>query len=322
MSVFLTRRIPEAGLARLREHGVEFEIGQPDDDRPVPREVLLDGVRRHDVLLSLLTERIDREVLTANPALRGVSNMAVGVDNIDTDAAAELGIPVGNTPDVLTDATADLTWALILGAARRVVEAHEFMVAGRYEMWGPELLCGVDVGPGVTGRRKTLGIVGLGRIGAAVARRARGFDMEVIAFGSPRSRARIEAADGVSWAEFEDLLDRSDFISVHVPLTEATHHMFGADQFARMRSRAVFVNTSRGPVVDEAALVAALLAREIGAAGLDVYEREPEMEPGLAALPNAVLLPHIGSATRDTRDRMATMAADHAAAFATSAPRG
>ena len=140
MSVFVTRRIPQVGLDRLREHGIEFEIGQPDDERPLARSSLLAGVRRHEVLLSLLTERIDREVLAANPRLRGVSNMAVGVDNIDLVAARELGIPVGNTPDVLTSATADLTWALLLAAARRVVEAHAFMVAGRYDLWGPELL--------------------------------------------------------------------------------------------------------------------------------------------------------------------------------------
>lgn len=321
MSVFITRRIPAAGEARLREAGVEFEVGQPIDDTPVPREVLLAGVRDHDVVLSLLTERIDREVLTANPRLRGVSNMAVGLDNVDCAAAEELGIPVGNTPGVLTDATADLAWALLMAASRHVAAGHRFMLEGRFELWGPEMFCGVDVGPGVDGRRKTLGIVGYGRIGRACARRARGFDMDVVACGRSLDAPAAAREDGVHWLALPDLLERADFVSLHCPLNDATHHLLGAAEFARMKSQAVLVNTARGPVVDEAALVTALRAGEIGAAGLDVFEREPVTAPGLLELDNVVALPHIGSATRATRDRMAVMAADNAVRFLAQ-PRG
>ncbi len=314
MSVFITRKIPEAGLERLRAAGVAFEIGEMDGEKAIARDDVLDGVRRHDVLLSLLTERVDREVLTANPQLRGVSNMAVGLDNVDLAAAEELGIPVGNTPGVLTDATADLTWALLLAAARRVPEAHDYMAGGRYSIWGPELLCGVDVGPGASGCRKTLGIVGFGRIGVAVAQRARGFDMDVVACGSPRSRDAMTAAS-VEPLEFDELLERSDFVSLHCPLTPSTRHLIGVEQLLRMKRSAILINTARGPVVDERALVEALRGGEIRAAGLDVFEDEPLMAPGLVELPNVVILPHIGSATHETRDRMATMAADNAIEF-------
>lgn len=310
----MSRRIPEAGLRRLREAQIEFEIGQEDPDLPIEQAELLEGVRRHDVLLCLLTERVDHEVLTANPGLRGVSNMAVGVDNIDVGQAERLGIPVGNTPGVLTDATADLTWALLLAAARRVPQADAYMRAGRFEQWGPELMCGLDVGPGVEERRKVLGIVGWGRIGRAVARRAVGFDMEVLVSASPRAPAG-SSSDGVERVAVDELLARSDFVSLHVPLTDETHGLIGAAEFRAMRRSAVLINTARGPVVDESALVAALRDGEIAAAGLDVFEREPAMAPGLAGCDNVVILPHIGSATHATRNRMAVMAAENAIRF-------
>ena len=310
--VFVTRRIPEAGLARLREGGAEVRVGQTDEERGVEPDVLLDGVRWADVLLALLTEPVDRPLLEANPRLRGVANYAVGFDNVDVAAATELGLPVTNTPGVLTDTTADLTWALLLAVARRVPEAHAYMAGGRYRLWGPNLLLGGDVSPGGSGRRKVLGIVGFGRIGQAVARRAMGFDMEVLAH-DPRNRDRVEAfGPPVRWSELDDLLARSDFVTLHPRLTAETHHLVDARALELMKPTAYLVNVARGEVVDERALVHALREGAIAGAALDVFEEEPEMAPGLADLPNVVLAPHIGSASRDTRDRMAIMAADNA----------
>lgn len=310
--VFVTRRIPEAGLARLREEGVEVRVGQSDEERGVDPGVLREGVLWADVLVSLLTEPVDRPLLEASPRLRGVANYAVGFNNVDVAAATELGLPVTNTPGVLTETTADLTWALLLAVARRIPEAHAYMTAGRYRLWGPNLLLGADVSPGGSGRRKVLGVVGFGRIGQAVARRAVGFDMEVLAH-DPRNRERVEAfGDPVRWAELDDLLARSDFVSLHPRLTPETHHLVGARELALMKPTAHLVNVARGEVVDERALVRALREGRIAGAALDVFEEEPEMAPGLAELPNVVLAPHIGSASRDTRDRMAVIAADNA----------
>lgn len=317
--VFVTRPIPEAGLERLRAAGSAVEIAVDEPDDSPDRKTILDGCRRSDVLLSLLTEPIDAAMLEQLPRLTGVSNYAVGVDNIDVDAATRSGIPVGNTPDVLTESTADLTWALLLAVTRRLVEGDALVRAGEYRRWGPELLLGRDVSPGGDGRRRRLGIIGFGRIGRAVARRARGFDLEVVAYG-PRSRDAIEASDVADWASLEELLTTADFVSIHAPLTSETHHMIGSDELTRMRTDAYLINTARGPIVDEAALVRALQTGAIAGAGLDVTENEPEMAPGLAELNNVVLLPHLGSATRDTRDRMALLAADNALAMLSGDP--
>ena len=306
--VFVTRRIPDAGLRALREAGADVTVGQEADDRPLDRERLLDGVRAADALLALLTERVDREVLEANPYLLGVASCAVGFDNVDVAAATDLGIPVTNTPGVLTEATADLTWALLLGIARRIPEAHAYMTANLFHIWGPNLLLGSDVGPGADGRRKVLGVVGFGRVGRAVARRAIGFDMEVLVF-SPRAKAAVEASDQAAWADLEQLLERSDFVSLHTSLRPETRHLIGERELGRMKRTAYLINVSRGPVVDEAALVRALRENWIAGAALDVFENEPATAPGLLELPNVVLAPHVGSATRGTRDLMAVMAA-------------
>ena len=292
---------------------MHVRIGQEREDQAVAPAVMLDGVRWCDVLLSLLTEPVDRALLAANPALRGVANCAVGFNNIDVSAATALGIPVSNTPEVLTDTTADLAWALLLAAARRIPEAHAYMTAGRYKLWGPNLLLGADVSPGGSGRRKVLGVIGFGRIGAAVARRAIGFDMDVIAY-DPHARTQIEASGIARWAALDDLLARSDFVTLHPVLTAETHHLIDEVALKRMKPTAILVNVSRGPVVDEAALVRALRERWIAGAALDVYEHEPAMADGLRECENAVLVPHIASATADTRDRMATMAAKSALA--------
>jgi glyoxylate reductase len=297
----------------LERAGVQVRVGQEREDEGVAPSVMLDGVRWCDVLIALLTEPVDRALLAANPALRGVAICAVGFNNVDTFAATALGIPVSNTPDVLTDTTADLTWALLLAAARRIPEAQQYMKAGRFKLWGPNLLLGADVSPGGSGRRKVLGVIGFGRIGAAVARRALGFDMDVIAY-DPQARPRIEASGIVRWAALDDLLERSDFVTLHPLLTGETYHLIDENALRRMKPTAILVNVSRGPVVDETALVRALRERWIAGAALDVYEHEPAMADGLRECENAVLVPHIASASADTRDKMATMAAENALA--------
>ncbi len=314
VQIFITRKIPEPGLEVLREAGVSFTICQHREDDGLSQSQLLEGVSGCDVLLPLLTEAVDREVLETNPRLLGVAQMAVGFNNIDVEAATELGIPVSNTPGVLTETTADLTWAMLMAVARRLPQAHNYMVAGRYKLWGPNLFLGTDVGTGASGRRKTLGIIGFGRIGEAVARRSLGFDMRVLAF-DPYAREAIEASELAEWADLDELLAASDFVSLHPLLTEETHHLIDEARLRQMKPGAYLINASRGPVVDEQALVQALKEGWIAGAALDVYEDEPAMAAGLAELDNVVLLPHIASASADTRGQMATMAAENALAF-------
>ena len=306
--VLITRLILEEGTRLLENAGCDVTVAVGDGDRGLPRDQLLERIEDCDALLCHLSDGVDREVLSRNPRLLGVANFAVGYNNIDVTAATELGIPVTNTPDVLTEATADLTWALLLAAARHIPAGDRLVRAGEFRIWNPVLLLGDDVGTGGSGRRKKLGVVGYGRIGRAVARRAQGFDMDVLAF-NPGSRDEIEAADGVSWAEFNELVRESDFLTLHAPLTEATHHMIGEAQLRSMKESAYLINVARGPMVDEAALVRALREGWIRGAALDVYEHEPELADGLAELPTVVLAPHIGSATFDTRSEMAAIAA-------------
>ena len=298
--VFVTRRIPQEGLELLEEGGVEFEVFS--EDRPIGREELLEGVKDKEGLLCLLTDRVDREVMEAAPGLRVISLYAVGYDKVDLQEATRRGILVTNTPGVLTDATADLAWALLFAAARRVVEADRFFRSGKWNGWGPLQFLGADI----TGR--TLGVVGAGRIGTNFAKKAKGFGMKVL-YVHPRRNPELEEELGARRVSLEELLRESDFVSLHVPLTGETRGMIGAAELSLMKPGAVLVNTSRGPVVDERALVAALREGRPAAAGLDVYENEPLPAPGLTDLPNVVCLPHIGSATVGTRTRMARMAA-------------
>jgi glyoxylate reductase len=314
VKIFATRRIPDAGLDILKTTG-EVEIAVEAEDVAVPREKLLEGIRRADVLVSLLTERIDREALDAGRRLLGIANYAVGFNNVDVAAATELGIPVTNTPGVLTDTTADLAWALILSVARNIVPADRYLRQGRYKIWGPSLFLGGDVSPGGEGRRKVLGIIGFGRIGQAVFRRSIGFDMRVLAYDPPM-REVIEKTEGVEYAEIDRILEESDFITLHTSLNPSTRHLISGPAFERMKPTAYLVNTARGPIVDEKALVTALRQGKIAGAGLDVFEDEPAIAPGLADLDNVVILPHIASASRDTRNRMAAMCAENAAAHA------
>jgi glyoxylate reductase len=301
--VLVTREIPEAGLGLLDGFDVTVLY-----ERPPERGELLEVVRGANGILSTATEKIDGEVMdAAGDGLKVVANMAVGYDNIDVGAANERGIAVTNTPGVLDETTADVAFMLMLAAARRLGEGERLLRAGKWEWWGPKQLRGLDVWG------KKLGIVGLGRIGRAVARRARGFGMEILY----HNRSRNEGAEeelGARYLELQDLLGESDFISIHTPLTGETRHLIGAKELERMRSSAVLVNTSRGPVVDEGALADALENGRIFAAGLDVYEEEPKVHPKLLELENVVLAPHIGSASMETRDKMATLAAENLAA--------
>jgi len=298
--VLVTREIPEAGL-RLLE-GFEVNILT---ERPPTRDELLEAVRGASGVLSTATEKIDGEVMdAAGEDLKVVANMAVGYDNIGVEAARERGVVVTNTPGVLDETTADIAFMLMLAAARRLGEGERMLRAERWEWWGPKQLRGIDV----WGKR--LGIVGLGRIGQAVARRGKGFGMEILY----NNRSRKEDAEkelGARYLDLDDLLRQSDFVSIHTPLSDETTHLIGERELGLMQETAVVVNTSRGPVVDETALAEALADGRIFAAGLDVYEEEPKVHPKLLDLENAVLAPHIGSATIETRDRMATLAAEN-----------
>jgi glyoxylate reductase len=311
--IFVTRKIRPEGLDLLQNE-CRFSVWDgPEDAGPDPK-TLLHAVQSCRVLLSLLTETIDQKLLRANPNLLGVANYAVGFNNIDLKTATQLGLPVTHTPGVLTETTADLTWALLMAVARQIPQAHQYMTSERFKLWGPNLFLGADVGLGPCGTPKTLGIVGYGRIGQAVHRRALGFGMKVLAY-DPRGKDRIEKAKGVSNCTLNELLEKSDFVTLHCTLNDETHHLIGKAQFARMRKTAYLINTARGSVVDERALVKALREKQIAGAGLDVYEEEPQMAEDLKDLANVVLLPHIASASQETRAQMARMAAQNALAL-------
>lgn len=308
MKIFVTRNIPQVGLDLLKSSGHEVEVSAMD--RPLTREELMEHVKGVDGILSQLVDKIDGEVMdAAGPQLKVISNYAVGYDNIKLADAAQRNILVTNTPDVLTDAVADHALALMLAAAHRVAESDRFSRAGKYHGWQPFLLLGQDV------YGKTLGVVGMGRIGGAVARRAaKGFGMKVLYFDRGQTNAELDAEIGSEAATMEDLLKKSDFISLHVPLLPETKHLISAPQFEMMKKTAVLVNTSRGPVVDEQALLNALKNGDIFAAGIDVWENEPNLTPGLTELENIVLTPHTASATIETRDNMSKVAAENMAA--------
>ena len=298
--VRVTRKLLPEALSYLGEN-VEVE-GGTDARGFSPRE-LKERIGDKEGLLSLLVDRIDGEVIRAAPKLRMIANCAVGVDNIDLAAARERGILVSNTPGVLTEATADLTWALILAAARNIPQADRFTREGRFQGWELDLFLGKEI----SGSR--LGIIGLGRIGQAVARRAAGFGMEIVYHEPSRLPAEAEACLRAAWLPLDELLRTADVVTVHAALTPATAHLLSAEKLGLMKKEAILVNVARGPIIDEAALAAALQKGNLGAAGLDVYEREPEIHPRLLTLENVVLLPHIGSATRKTRLAMAMAAA-------------
>lgn len=305
MKVFVTRKIPDAGITPLKQKG--YEVVVSPHDRALKKEELIAELKKgqYDAVLCLLTDKIDAEVLdAARPSVKIFGNIAVGFDNIDVKAAAERGIMVTNTPGVLTDTVAEHTFALILSAAHRIPESDRFTRAGKYKGWEPMLLLGTDVS------KKTLGIIGLGRIGSRVAYHAvKGFEMRILYYDIKRSE-EFEKEFGAQFREnVDDVFREADIISIHVPLLPTTQHLVDRRRLGLMKSTAILVNTSRGPVVDEAALVEALKAKRIRAAALDVFENEPALSPGLQELENVVLTPHTASATEETRAAMAELAA-------------
>ena len=300
--ILVSGHLTEDILSLLAE---DCDVRANEEDRPMERADLLEAVAGVDGLLAMITDGVDAELMDRAPRLRVVSNMAVGYNNIDVAAATARGIVVTNTPGILTEATAELAFALILASARRVVDLDRRTRAGEWTCWAPLLFLSREVSG------KMLGIVGLGRIGRAVARRAKAFGMEVLY----HNRVRLEAAEeqdlGVVYAEKDELLGKADFVSLHVPLSDETRHFIGRRELGIMKPTSYLVNTSRGPVVDEGALVEALREKRIEGAGLDVYENEPVLAPGLTSLDNVVLMPHVGSATVETRMKMAHMAAEN-----------
>jgi glyoxylate reductase len=298
--VFVTRVIPNEGLDQIRAF---CDTTIWEDELPPPREVILRETRDADGLVSLLTDQIDGELMDACPRLRVVSNYAVGFDNLDIPAGTSRGIVMGNTPGVLTETTADFAFTLLMAAARRVVEGADYVRAGQWKTWGPMLLLGHDI------HHATLGLVGLGRIGVEMAKRARGFEMRVIYFDVIRHED-FEQQYGLTYAPLEDVLAQADFVSIHTPLTPETHHLMNRERLALMKPNAILINTSRGPVVDSDALLAALQSGQIAGAALDVTEPEPlPADSPLIHLPNCLVVPHIASASRVTRGKMADIAA-------------
>ncbi|MDQ0340050.1 glyoxylate reductase [Caldalkalibacillus uzonensis] len=300
--VFITMQIPNEIVSLLEKVA---HVGMWEADIPCPRDKLLEEAAKADALFTMVVDRIDEEVLRTGQNLKLVANMAVGYDNIDLKTAKQLGIMVTNTPDVLSEATADLTFALLMATARRLVEASLALYEGKWTSWSPMYMAGQDV------YGKTLGIVGMGRIGEAVARRAKGFDMEIL-YHNRHRKPDAEEKLGATYCSFEQLLQQADFVVSLAPLTPETRHLFGRREFELMKKTAIFINASRGPVVDEDALYHALKEKQIWAAGLDVFQQEPvPIDHPLLTLPNLVPLPHIGSASIPARMAMARLAAEN-----------
>ncbi len=302
MNVLVTGRLPDSVLALIeKDHQVDINT----QDKPMDRERLMHSVADKDGLLCMITDQIDEQLLSRAPNLKIIANFGVGFNNIDIDAATARRIPVSNTPGVLTESTADLAFALILASGRRLVEGDRITRAGEFKFWAPLHFLGQDISG------KTLGIIGLGRIGKAVAKRAAAFDMNVIYYNRQRLQQTQEKTLNVTYASLTSLLQTADYVSLHVPLAPQTTHLIGHKELEVMKPTAYLINTSRGPVIDERALLEALVRKAIAGAGLDVYENEPRLTPGLSELDNVVLLPHIGSSTVETRTKMAQIATEN-----------
>ena len=300
--VLVSRKIPQAGVDLLAQH---FRLDVNSEDKALPPAELRKRLADCDGLVCLLLDNINDELLSAAPHLKVVSNVAVGHDNFDLAALNKHRVMGTNTPGVLTDTTADFAFTLLMAAARRVVEADRYVREGKFTEWGIELFLGQDI------HHATLGILGMGRIGLGMARRARGFEMRVIYHDEYRARPEVEREYAMEFMPQQDVIQQCDFLSLHVPLLPSTQHLLGAPQFAMMKRTAVVVNTSRGPVIDEAALADALKNGVIAGAGLDVFEFEPKVHPELMGLSNVVIVPHIASGSVATRTRMATLAAEN-----------
>ena len=300
--IYITRRIPESGIKLLQE-SCDVEIWDSDD--VVPRDVFLKAISDKDAVLCLLTDKVDAETMDVAKSVKIFANMAVGFDNIDVEECTKRGVMASNTPGVLTDTTADFAFTLLMAAARRIREGHEFVQAGKWETWGPLLLMGQDI------HHATLGLIGLGRIGTEMARRGQGFSMRVI-YNDVVRREDLEQELGLEYADFDTVLQESDFVSMHVPYMPATHHLISTEQLAMMKQTAVLINTARGPIVDPQALYTALKSGEIWAAGLDVTDPEPiPMDDPLLTLDNCLIAPHIASASFNTRSDMSELAANN-----------
>jgi glyoxylate reductase len=299
--VFVTRTIPASGIKLLEQY---CDVRVAAQDGVITKDALLNGVRWCDTLLCLLTDKIDEEIIVANPNLKIIANYAVGYDNIDLNAATAANVPITNTPDILTDAVAEHTFALLISIARRIPESDKYMRLGKYKGWAPMLFLGAEL------KGKTLGVIGLGRIGIGVAQRAKAMGMNIRYYDIKRDES-FEKTYQAGFGEIDDILKQSDFISLHVPLLPSTKHLIGQKQFAMMKKTAYLINTSRGRVIDERALVDALKNDEIAGAALDVFEFEPALAAGLSELDNVVLTPHTASATHETRSAMSTVAANN-----------
>jgi len=301
MKIFVTRKIPEPGLELLRR---KFTVEINSYNRTLSKQEIINGLCEKDGLLCLLTDTIDKDVIYSEPKLKMIASYAVGYDNIDVQAATKRGIPVSNTPGVLTDTTAEMAWALLFSVTRRIVEGDAFARAAEFKGWDPLLMLGQDVS------NKTLGIIGAGRIGTSFALKSKGFNMKVL-YVDDRVNETLERELKAKKVDIPEILKSSDFISLHVPLNKETHHLISEKELKMMRKTAILINTSRGPVVDEQALVKALKKRWIFGAGLDVYEYEPNISRELIKLDNVVLQPHSASATIETRTKMAIIAAEN-----------
>ncbi len=308
--VLVTREVFDETLDYLREH---CEVQANQDDKPYAPEALAAAMKDRDGLMCCLTDKVDAALLAAAPHLRAVANIAVGYNNIDVPACTARGVMATNTPGVLDDSTADLAWALMLGAARRITEVERRVRAGEWTGWQLKQWLGVDV------HHATLGIIGMGRIGQAIARRAAGFEMKVIYHNRNRIAPELERKCNATYASLDELLKQADFVVLQMPYNPQTHHLIGADQLAKMKRSAILINSTRGGVVDDAALVRALRDGTIRGAGLDVYENEPKLNPAFLKLDNVVLAPHVGSSTEATRKAMAMLAAQNLVAALTGA---
>ncbi len=299
MKVFITREIPQAAYELLRNKNITLNIYR--EDKPIPYELLKKEVRDVDGVISLLTDKFDKEIIDSMKQCRIIANYAVGYNNIDVTYANNKGITITNTPDVLTDSTADLAMTLVLACSRRLVEGEVMMRKNKFKGWQPQLLRGIEL------REKTFGIIGAGRIGTAVAKRAAGFGVNILYYDGKENQ-EIDSIGGKK-VSLNNLLKRSDIISLHLPLTESTFHLLDKDRLSLMKGTAVFINTARGEIVEEKELIRMLQQKRLFAAGFDVYENEPKINPDLLKLDNVILLPHLGSATFEARDEMAKLAA-------------
>jgi len=299
MKVYITRELPEIAFELLRKNKISFEYYKKD--QPIPRSTLLRKVKNCDALISLLTEKIDKELIDQMTKCKVIANYAVGYNNIDIEHAKQKKIIVTNTPDVLTESTADLTMALVLACARRIIEGEKLLRGNKFKGWKPKLLLGTEL------RTKTFGILGAGRIGTAVAMRAKSFGTNIIYFDNKKNLT-LEKVTGAKKVSLKKLLETSDAISVHLPLNDRTFHFFNLDRLNQLKKNVIFINTARGEIIDEAALIQKLKKNKLMSVGLDVFENEPNVNPELLKFPNVLVLPHLGSATIDARNGMAELA--------------